>query len=62
MTEEQRERLCERLAESWLDSCDLKDLERFFYDAQLEALQASSEEELLTYARDLELDAELTVN
>ena len=35
MTEEQRERLCERLAESWLDSCDLKDLEQFFYDAQL---------------------------
>ena len=62
MTEEQRERLCKRIAESWLDSCDLKDLERFFYDAQLEALQASSEEELLTYARDLELDAELTVN
>lgn len=62
MTEEQREKLCERLAECWLDSCDLNDLERFFYDAQLEALQASSEEELLTYARDLELDAELTVN
>ena len=62
MTEEQRERLCERLAESWLDSCDLKDLERFFYDAQREALQASSEEELLIHARDLELDAELTVN
>ena len=35
MTEEQREKLCERLAECWLDSCDLNDLERFFYDAQL---------------------------
>ncbi len=62
MTEEQREKLCKQIAESWLDSCDLNDLERFFYDAQLEALQASSEEELLNHARDLELDAELTVN
>ena len=62
MTEEQRETLCKQIAESWLDSCDLNDLERFFYDAQLEALQASSEEELLIHARDLELDAELTVN
>ena len=62
MTEEQRKTLCKQIAASWLDSCDLKDLERFFYDAQLEALQASSEEELLNHARDLELDAELTVN
>ena len=37
MTEEQREKICKQIAESWLDSCDLKDLERFFYDAQLEA-------------------------
>ena len=62
MTDEQREKLCEHIAHIWLDGCDLNDLERFFYDAQLETLQASSEEELLTYARDLELDAELTVN
>ena len=62
MTEEQRETLCKQIAERWLDSCDLNDLERFFYDAQLEALQASSEEELLNHARDLELAAEVTVN
>ena len=62
MTDEQREKLCKQIAASWLDNCDLNDLERFFYDAQLEALQASSAEELLNHARDLELDAELTVN
>ena len=62
MTEEQREKLCQQIAEFWLDSCDFNDLERFFYDAQLEALQASSEEELLNHARDLELAAEVTVN
>lgn len=55
MTEDERQSLAKQIAECWLDGCDLNDLERFFYEAQLEALQSSSEEELLTYARDLEL-------
>ena len=55
MTEEQREKLCKQIAESWLDSCDLKDLERFFYDAQLESLLSSTDEELLEHANDLGL-------
>ena len=55
MTEEQRDNLCKQIAESWLDSCDLKDLERFFYDAQLESLLSSTDEELLEHANDLGL-------
>lgn len=55
MTEVQREKLCKQIAESWLDSCDLKDLERFFYDAQLESLLSSTDEELLEHANDLGL-------
>lgn len=55
MTEVQREKLCKRIAESWLDGCDLKDLERFFYDAQLESLLSSTDEELLEHANDLGL-------
>ena len=55
MTEVQREKLCKQIAESWLDSCDLKDLERFFYDAQLESLLSSTDEEMLEHANDLGL-------
>ena len=55
MNDVQRQALCEQIVKSWLDSCDLKDLERFFYDAQLESLLSSTDEEILEHATDLEL-------
>ncbi len=55
MTEEERQNLIEQIAKIRLEGCDLDDLEDFFYDTQVEYLQESSEEELLEFARDLEL-------
>jgi hypothetical protein len=50
MTQEQRTKLVEAIAEVYLDSVSVKDLESFFFEAQVDCLQSYSDEELLTEA------------
>lgn len=47
LTEEQRERASELLANRWTDNMSLKDLERFFYESQMEYLESYSDSELI---------------
>lgn len=53
LTAEQRASLQEFLANYWLDNVSIKDLERFFYDAQLEYLRSYSDEELIGEIEDV---------
>ncbi len=51
--EDQRETLAEFIALRYLDSMDLKDLERFFIDVQMEFLKDYTDEELIGEIEDL---------
>ena len=53
LTAEQRDRLIDLVAERYLDSMDLRDLERFFYDIQAEYLKDYNDEELLGAVEDV---------
>lgn len=48
----QRAYIAEMVAKAYLDAMSLKDLERFFYDIQLEYLQEYTDEELLNELED----------
>lgn len=60
MTIRNRDKLCEQIVCSWLDSYDLNDLEEFFFNTQLKILKESSDEELISYAKDLEIELDDT--
>ena len=49
----QRETLAEFIALKYLDSMDLRDLERFFLDVQMEFLKDYTDEELIGEIEDL---------
>jgi hypothetical protein len=49
----QRETLSEFIALKYLDSMDLRDLERFFIDVQMEYLKDYTDEELIGEIEDL---------
>lgn len=53
LTDSQRASLQEFLAKFWLDNISLRDLEQFFYEAQLEYLQLYSDEELIGEVEDV---------
>lgn len=48
----QRVYIAEMVAKAYLDNMSLKDLERFFYDIQLEYLKEYTDEELLNELED----------
>lgn len=52
LTFEGRETLIDFLAHHWLDSMTMEDLERAFYDMQVEHLQLYSDEELVSEIED----------
>jgi hypothetical protein len=52
LTNEQRQDLIERLAEQFTQSCDLKELEQFFYDAQEAYLNDQTDNDLIGIAED----------
>ena len=58
LTADQRQRLIDLVAERYLDSMDLRDLERFFYDIQTEYLKDYTDEELLGAVEDVTIESE----
>jgi hypothetical protein len=52
MTNEQRQNLAEAIAERYLECFDMKDLERFFFDTQLDCLLAYTDTDLQAEAED----------
>lgn len=59
LTEDQRFRLVDFLAGRYLDNMSLKDLERFFFDIQVDYLREYSDEELLSELEDYTSEEEL---
>lgn len=59
LTHDQRFQIADRLAQRWLDNMSTKDLERYFYDTQLEYLQTYDDQELLSELTDVVDDEEL---
>jgi hypothetical protein len=53
LTNDQREKLIELVAERYLDGMDVRDLERFFYDIQREYMQEYTDAELLSAVDDV---------
>ena len=53
LSTEQRDRLIELIAERYLDQMELRDLETFFVEAQIEFLKDYADAELLEAAEDL---------
>jgi hypothetical protein len=53
LSEAQRETLAEFIALKYLDAMDLRDLERFFIDVQMEYLKDYTDEELIGEIEDL---------
>jgi hypothetical protein len=53
LTDEQREYLINLVATRYLDGMDLRDLERFFHDAQREYMQEYTDAELLGAIEDV---------
>lgn len=53
LASEKRDALIEFLAKHWLDTVNTRDLERFFYDAQIDYLQSYSDEELISEIEDV---------
>lgn len=58
LTDEQRERLIEFIAERYLDGMSSRDLERFFLDIQTDYLGQYTDEELITEVEDMTTDEE----
>ena len=56
LTTDQRFSLQDFLAKYWLDNASLKDLERFFYETQIEYLSSYSDEELIGEIEDITSD------
>jgi hypothetical protein len=48
-----RNALIKFLAQHWLDAVSLRDLEIFFYDAQIDYLESYSDEELISEVEDV---------
>ena len=53
-----RDCLANRIAEKWTENADIKDLERFYFDAQSSYLSELSDEELLEFANDAGIEVE----
>ena len=53
LTDEQREYLIDLVASRYLDCMDVRDLERFFHDAQREYMQEYTDAELLGAIEDI---------
>lgn len=51
-----RYNIAEAIAQKWTDCCDLKDLERFYFNEQFEYLDGLPDEELLELAKDSEIE------
>ena len=47
-----RDCLANRIAEKWTENADIKDLTRFYFDAQHSFLIELSDEELIAFAND----------
>ncbi len=58
LTDEKREALIELLAQRYLDSMSLRDLERFFLDIQTEYLQEYTDAELIGEVEDYTTEEE----
>jgi hypothetical protein len=58
ITDDQRVRLIEFIADRYLDNMDSRDLERFFLDEQLNYLKEFNDEELITELEDITHDDE----
>jgi len=56
LTADQRFSLQDFVAKYWLDNASLKDLERFFYETQIEYLSSYSDEELIGEIEDITSD------
>lgn len=56
LTADQRSSLQEFLASYWTDNASVKDLERFYYETQIEYLSSYSDEELIGEIEDITSD------
>lgn len=56
LTDSQRSSLQEFLASYWTDNASVKDLERFYYETQIEYLSSYSDEELIGEIEDITSD------
>ena len=56
LDEMDRDCLANRIAEKWTENADIKDLERFYFDAQHSFLTELSDEELLQFAHDNDIE------
>ena len=52
----QRQTLIEQLADQWTEAMSIKDLERFFQDAQVDYLGTLRDDELIDLAHDSNVD------
>lgn len=59
LTDSQRSRVVELIAERWLDGMDFRDLEQFFRDTQVEYLKEWMDSELLEEVGDFADEDEL---
>ena len=51
-----RYELMEKLANDWLDCADMKTLEEYFFNAQMEYLDELDDEKLIEHCQDMDID------
>jgi hypothetical protein len=51
-----RYELMEKIANDWLDCADMKTLEEYFYNAQMEYLDELDDDKLIEHAQDMDIE------
>jgi len=51
-----RYELMEKIANDWLDCADMKTLEEYFFNAQMEYLDELDDDKLIEHAQDMDID------
>ena len=51
-----RYELMEKIANDWLDCADMKTLEEYFFNAQIEYLEDLDDDQLIEHAKDMDID------
>ena len=53
---EYRQELMEKIANDWLDCADMKTLEEYFLNAQMQYLEDLDDDQLIEHAKDMDID------
>jgi hypothetical protein len=53
---EYRQELMEKIANDWLDCADMKTLEEYFLNAQIQYLEDLDDDQLIEHAKDMDID------